>query len=146
MHNKEKNTKKAAGILNRIEKPTADRILDHIDHRDPPLAEEIRSHLFRFEDLLRLSDRDLVMVIQEIPNPQLLLALKGADKRLTEKVIGAVSHRRGETLRDELLLLGPKRRHEIKKAQKVITAATRLFIDQGKIAPFWLRSSQKMIY
>jgi flagellar motor switch protein FliG len=137
---------KVANILNLMDRASLERILDYIMSKDPDLAREIRSTLFRFEDLFRLEDRDLKILLQEVPNPLLPIALKGVDKRLLARIINNMSARVGAILTEELTMSGPKSRKEVDTAQQTITAIARLLVDQGKIFVPWLDKENKMIY
>lgn len=140
------SVEKTAKLLNLLNRPSSDRILDYIDAKDPPLAKEIRSSLFRFEDLLRFEDRDLKILLQEIPNPMLPIALKGVDEKLVAKILDNMSTRAGDILKEDLAMSGPKARTEVEADQKTITATARLLLDQGKIFAPWLSGEDKIIY
>jgi flagellar motor switch protein FliG len=140
------NVEKAAQILALLNKQSSHRILDFITSQDPALAREIRSNLLNFEDLSKLSDRDLKILLREVPNPLLTLALKGVDRLLVEKIVNNLSKRVGAILQEELAMQGPKPRTEVHTAQKTIIAITRLLVDQGKIFTPWLDSGDKVIY
>ncbi|MBF0357244.1 MAG: hypothetical protein HQL70_01480 [Magnetococcales bacterium] len=132
---------KVAKIINLLDRESAEGVIDYISSRDPPLCQAICSSLFRFEDLLKLEDSDLKTLLQEIPNPLLPIALKGADRQLVDKIIKNMSQRAGAILTEELTMLGPKPRSEVDEAQRTITAVVRLLADQGKIFPPFMDKS-----
>ncbi len=133
-------------LLNTMDRAATERILEYIGEQDPALEQEIRMSLFTFEDLRRLEDRDLRILLQEIPNPLLTIALKGADDRLVDKVAANMSGRVAEILREDLAMSGPKSRREVEAAQKTVTATARMLLDQGKIFAQWLEGGEKVIY
>jgi flagellar motor switch protein FliG len=140
------NIEKVAKILNMLNKRSTDRIIDHITDRDPPLGREIRSALFRFEDLFRLDDRYLKIILQEVPKPLLPIALKGVDKQFVTRVVNNMSKRSAAILIEDLTMTGPKPRKEVEGAQQAMTALARLLLDQGKIFAPWLDKDNEIIY
>ena len=73
-------------------------------------------------DRLRMVDTDL-----------LVLALKGADEPLQEKLFGCMSKRAAANIMDEMEALGPVRLTEVQGAQKEIINVARRLSDEGTI-------------
>lgn len=140
------NVRRVASILTHLDKGSSLRLLDYISERDQALGSEIRSALFRFDDLLRLEDRDLKILLQSVPKPLLPLALKGVPPKMVEKITRCLSARAGEILKEELTMSGPKPRREVEIAQKSLTAIARLLLDKGKIFAPWMEGRNKYIY
>jgi flagellar motor switch protein FliG len=140
------NIEKVAKILNLLNKQSTDRIIDYIGHRDASLAKELLAQLFRFEDLHKLPDRDLTILLQEIPKPLLPIALKGEDKQFVAKFVNNLSKRAGEVLKEELAMLPPRPKSEVVEAQRAITAVARMLVEQEKIFAPWLHKDNEIIY
>jgi flagellar motor switch protein FliG len=140
------NIEKVAKILNILNKQSADRIIDYIEQRDAPLAKEILAQLFRFEDLQKLPDRDLTILLQDVPKPLLPIALKGENKQFVEKFVKNLSKRAGAVLKEELAMLPPRPKSEVMEAQRTITAVARLLAEQEKIFAPWLHKENEIIY
>lgn len=71
-----------AEILNNIEKVHEDRIFDQLTEIDPELAEQIRNHMFTFDDLVHIDDRGMQTLLKEIDNQVLVLSLKTASEEV----------------------------------------------------------------
>ena len=64
-------------IINRADRGTEKLILEGLEERDPELAEEVRSRMFMFEDLVNLEDRAVQLVLRQVEIANLAIALKG---------------------------------------------------------------------
>src|SRR3954453_5598569 len=117
--------KTAANILNFMDSTQEGLILDHIRKVDEPLGGKIQDLMFVFDDLLEIDDRGMQEVLRVIPGERLLIALKGSEDSLKEKVFKKMSQRAGEMLRDDLESRGPVRLSEVEAAQKEILALVR---------------------
>ena len=60
-----------------------------------------------FDDLIEIDDRSMQELLRQVPSDKLLLALKGADEALKEKIFKNMSQRAGEMLKDDLECQGP---------------------------------------
>ena len=72
-------------------------------------------------------------VLRAVPGDRLLLALKGADDGLKEKVFKNMSQRAAEMMRDDMEARGPVRLSEVEAAQKEILAMVRKMADAGTV-------------
>ncbi|ABI56064.1 flagellar motor switch protein FliG [Alkalilimnicola ehrlichii MLHE-1] len=123
----------AASILNNLDTSTENTILDHIRDFDVELAEKIQELMFVFEDLLEVDDRAIQTILREISTEQLVLALKGADEQLKDKIMSNLSRRAAEMLADDLETMGPARISDVENAQKEILAVAKRLADEGQI-------------
>ena len=122
-----------ADILNRAGRSTERNVVGAIGDRDQQLAEEIRSRLFTFEDLVILEDRDLQLVLREVDQKELQLALRGVDQVVVDKVLGNMSQRGAEMLREDMEASPPQRKAVVEEAQGKIVAAVRRLEDAGAL-------------
>ena len=60
--------------------------LSRLEEKDPLLAEEIRKLMFVFEDIAKIDDRGIQILLKEVPNDKLLLALKTAHEDIRTKI------------------------------------------------------------
>jgi flagellar motor switch protein FliG len=123
----------AAGILNLIEKDMEQQILGALNEADPPLSQEIQENMFIFENLMNVDDRGIQALVREVTTDILVLALKGADTAMQDKIFRNMSKRAGEILRGDLEAKGPVRLAEVEAAQKEIVTAARRLADEGTI-------------
>ncbi len=119
-----------ADILSVLDRASERRILSALEGADPALAAKVRAELFRFEDILKLSDGDLRQLLKEIDSATLALALKAASEELRTRIFSNVSQRAAEMLRDEMEYLGPVRLKSVEDAQTQVTDAV-LRLDQA---------------
>jgi flagellar motor switch protein FliG len=122
-----------AELLNQAGRSTERIVLQNIGASHSDLAEEVRARLFTFEDLHRLSDRDLQQVLREVDQKDLALALRGVPDWLTEKVTGNMSSRASELLREDIEAQPPQRKHVVEEAQGRIVAIVRRLEEAGVI-------------
>ncbi|MBO6575809.1 MAG: flagellar motor switch protein FliG [Rhodothermales bacterium] len=109
-----------AEILNYSARATERSIMDGISERDPILAGGIKALMFTFDDLIKVSGRDLQKLLSQIDQRDLILALKGSQDELKNKLMGNVSERAAQAITEELELLGPVKLSEIEEAQRRI--------------------------
>jgi len=122
-----------AEILNLLDRANEKKIMATLETEDPPLAAKIKSYLFTFEDVLKLTDPDLRTVLKEIDSSTLVLAMKAASDELKEKIFGNVSQRAAEMLRDEMEFMGPVRLKNVEEAQSRIIDVILRLDESGQI-------------
>jgi flagellar motor switch protein FliG len=120
-------------ILNRSDVATEKALLEGLDERDPELAEEVRSRMLTFEDIVKLESRDIQQVLRGIDAAILATAMKGAPSAVTEVIRGNVSERNRELLDDELQSMGPVRKSQIEEARASVVRAIRELEAMGAI-------------
>lgn len=126
--------KAAAGILNFMDDESETAITKAISEHDAELAEEIQSQMFVFDNLLSVDDRGMQAILREVQSEQLIIALKGADDEVKEKIFGNMSSRAADMMREDLEAKGPVRLKDVEEAQKaVLDVATRL-AESGEIS------------
>ena len=122
-----------ADILNNSDRSTERNILDHLAEADSALADEVRSRLFVFEDLLKLDDRTIQAVLKETDAKDLALALRGVADDVKERVLANMSQRAAEILSEEMDLMQPQPRRVVEEAQSKIVAVVRKLEEAGTI-------------
>lgn len=108
-------------------------IVEQIDKTDPELAEQIRQLMFTFDDIVKIHDRYIGIILREIDRELLLKALKGASPQVRQKIMGAMSERARKVLMEELEVMPPVRRIDVEKAQQEILKIIRRLEQQGEI-------------
>ncbi|WP_101049395.1 flagellar motor switch protein FliG [Macromonas nakdongensis] len=125
--------KTAAEIINLLGTSLEASVVDSIRENDVELAQKIMDKMFTFEDLLKLDNKSIQMVLKEVASDALVIALKGASTELKEKVLGNMSSRAAEALREDLDSRGPVRLSEVETQQKDILKVVRRLSDEGTI-------------
>lgn len=123
----------AAELLNRMGGRADQGVLDAIRETAPDLAREIEDLMFTFDDLAAIDDRGIQTLLREIPLDQLVVALKGADPALRDKVFRNMSQRAAESLREDLEARGPMRLSEVEAQQREILQLARRLAEEGTI-------------
>ncbi len=122
-----------ANVMGFVDRETERNILDGLAKRDPELATEVKNLLFVFEDIVTLDDRSIQRILKEVDGKDLALALKTANDDLLGRIYKNMSSRAGQTLREEIELLGPTRMREVGKAQQSIVDVIRTLEEIGQI-------------
>lgn len=125
--------KTASEILNHMDASQENALIDHIKKVDDALGVKIQDLMFVFADIVEIDDRGMQEVLRAIPGEKLLLAMKGADDTLKEKIFKNMSQRAAEMLKDDLESRGPVRLSEVEAAQKEILASVRKMSEAGTI-------------
>ena len=125
--------KTAAEILNFMGSSAETSVLDSIREQDDELAGKISDQMFTFDDLIRIEDRALQLMMREVQSDKLVIAMKGADPDLRDKIFRNMSSRAAETLREDLEAKGPVRLSEVEAEQKEILKILRRLADEGQI-------------
>jgi flagellar motor switch protein FliG len=125
--------KTTAEILNMIGGAVETAVLDYLRETDAELAQKVMDNMFTFDDLLKIDDRGIQVLLKEVQSESLVIALKGATPELREKVFRNMSTRAAETLREDLEARGPVRLSEVETEQKELIKITRRLADEGEI-------------
>ncbi|HEY7259713.1 MAG TPA: flagellar motor switch protein FliG [Gaiellales bacterium] len=122
-----------AAILNAANRSTERNILEHLATENDEVANEVRSLLFVFEDILKLDDRSIQMVLREVDSKDLGLAMRGASTEVQSKILDNMSQRGAEMLREEMEYMPPQRRRVVEEAQTKIVGVVRKLEDSGEL-------------
>lgn len=126
--------KTAANILNNMDSSVEAVLLEKVKEADADLGQKIQDLMFVFENLLEVDDRGIQSLLREVSSENLLLALKGADQAMKDKIFKNMSKRAAEMLRDDLEAKGPVKLSEVEGAQKEILTVARRMADAGTLA------------
>lgn len=133
----------ALEILRRSPAAQQAEILTNIEKDDPQLSNDLRSKLFTFEDLTRLSDRDLQTLMKDLDMKQVTVALKGGSPEVKDKFLRNMSSRAAELLEDDLSAMGPVKLSEVEAAQSEIAKVAIEAAEKGRITI--VRPTDKML-
>jgi flagellar motor switch protein FliG len=123
----------AARIMNFTKQAMELRIMKDIARDNKELMQSIQESMFVFDNLILSDDRSLQTLLRATDAELLVLALKGADEPLREKLFGCMSKRAAANIQDEMEALGPVRLTEVQAAQKDIINVARKMSDEGTI-------------
>ncbi|CBL46751.1 Flagellar motor switch protein [gamma proteobacterium HdN1] len=126
-------TKVAADIMNFLDTSVESTLMESIRDVDENLASRIQDLMFVFDNLIDVDDRGIQTLLREVSSEVLILALKGSDEAVRDKIFGNMSKRAAELLRDDLETRGPVKVSEVEGAQKEILAIARRMAESGEI-------------
>lgn len=122
-----------ADIFNNLDRQAEGRFLAALEERNREAAERIKSLMFTFDDLARLTPQSVQLLLRSIEKDKLPIALKGASEKLRELFLSSMSDRAGKMLRDDIEGLGPVRVRDVDEAQATIVQLAKELSAQGTI-------------
>ncbi|QIZ77355.1 flagellar motor switch protein FliG [Ferrimonas lipolytica] len=125
--------KAAADIMNYMDTGTEALLMDQLREIDEELTQNIQDLMFVFDNLKEVDDRAIQAILRDVQADILLPALKGADNDLQGKILGNMSKRQADLIKDDLEAMGPIRLSEVEAAQKEILTVARRLADAGEI-------------
>lgn len=123
----------AAEILNFVGSNFETSVIDNVREYDPELAQRILDEMFVFENLMDIDDRGIQVLLREVQSDSLIVALKGAQPELREKIFRNMSSRAADMLREDLDSRGPVRLSEVEAEQKEILKTCRRLAEEGQL-------------
>lgn len=126
--------KTAANLLNFVDTSLETQIMDLVKQQDEELGQNIQEQMFVFDNLVDVDDRGIQALLREISSENLIVALKGADESVKDKIVKNMSKRASEMLLDDLDAKGPVRLSEVEIAQKEILTVARRMAESGEIS------------
>jgi len=124
----------AADIINLMGSGMDAAVLESIRGFDIDLAQKIMDKMFVFDDVAKLDDRSIQTVLREVASETLVVALKGAQPEVRDKILRNMSSRAAEAMREDLESRGPMRLSEVEAQQREILKTVRRLADEGQIA------------
>jgi len=120
-------------IINRSDRATERMLLEGLEAIDPDLAEQVRSQMFRFEDMVTLDDKSIQLILRQVQVNELATALKGVSDGVRNRVMQNMSERAALSLAEEIDLLGPVRVHVVEESQAGVVRVIRKLEEEGQI-------------
>jgi flagellar motor switch protein FliG len=124
----------AASILNFMDSAATELLMNEIIEQRAELAQEIQEKMFIFEDLINVDDRGMQTILREVATGTLLLALRGVEEGLKEKILANMSKRAAEMLRDDLAASPPAKLTDVEQSQKDILSIAKRLAEAGEIS------------
>ncbi|HEY4542308.1 MAG TPA: flagellar motor switch protein FliG, partial [Noviherbaspirillum sp.] len=108
----------AAEILNFLSGDVESSVMDNLKNYDPDMAQKIMDEMFVFDNIIDIDDRGIQVLLREVQSESLIVALKGANQDLRDKIFKNMSQRAAEMMREDLESKGPVRLSEVEAQQK----------------------------
>ncbi len=122
-----------SNILNEVDRGTEKFIMEELSKKEPSLAEEIRKRMFIFEDIVTLDDIAIQTFLREADTKDLLVALKGASKDISDIFFANMSTRMAEMMQEEAQYMRGVKMSEVEEAQQKLVGIVRKLEDSGQI-------------
>jgi flagellar motor switch protein FliG len=126
--------KTAADIMNFLDTAVESHLIEAVKEVDEDLGQNIQDLMFVFDNLIDVDDRGIQSLLREISTDTLILALKGADDEIAEKIFKNMSKRAAELMKDDLDAMGPVKLSDVEGAQKEILTVARRLAESGEIS------------
>ena len=121
-------------IINRSDRLTERQIVEGLEALDAELADEVRSRMFMFEDIVHLEDRSVQLVLRQVDERRARAGAQGRQRGGARQ-----DHRRTSPsapprhLLEEVELLGAVRLTQVEEAQQSVIRTIRQLEEQGQI-------------
>ncbi len=122
-----------AEIFNNLDRQAESRFVTALEERNREAAERIKSLMFTFDDLQRLSPQAVQVLLRVVEKEKLPLALKGASEPLRDLFFKNMSERASKMLKDDIEALGPVKLRDVDEAQAAIVVQAKELAASGEI-------------
>ena len=122
-----------AEILNFVDNATEARVMDGLTELEPELSERIRQLMFTFEDLGKIDNQSMQVLIREVEKDKWVMSMRTASPNLKKKIFGNMSERAGALLKEEIESMGPVRLRDVEAAQREVIDRARRLESEGKV-------------
>lgn len=122
----------AIQMLQGLDLASQQSLLADIARRDPEMAIKLKQHLVTFDDLRYLTVSMMKRLLEEVSIDDLGLALRGANKELTDHLMEMFSSGMKRDI-DDVLKGRPRALSEVMEAQKKIMDVVLKLIEKGEI-------------
>ncbi len=120
-------------IIKRSDAVTERDLLAALDERDSELAEQVRSRMLGFDDIVTLEERDVQQVLRSLDPAMLAIAMKGASQQVVDTIRANMSERNRTMLDEESQLLGRILKGQVDEARSQVVRAIRDLEASGTI-------------
>ena len=120
---------RVASILNELDKTVLDELMEDVEAAGAPDLETLRSKLFSFDDVVHLSQKSRVALLDSLPADLVTLALRGSAPDMVEAVLSAVGARSRRMIEAEL-----KDESVMPPAEEVARARKRIAADAIRLS------------
>jgi flagellar motor switch protein FliG len=133
----------AIELIRRMDEEQQQDALREIAENSPELADRFKSRIFVFDDIAKLMDKDVQLILKEIDIKTLTIALKSASNEVKEKIMRNMSSRVAQMLLDDIATLGPVRLADVETARTSISQNVLQLAQDGRIA--LVRGNERML-
>jgi len=124
----------AAGIMNFMGGGHDVALMNGLKDYDSEMAQKIMDEMFVFDDIIKIEDKDIQIILREVSSEILIVALKGASEEMREKIFKNMSTRAAESMREDLENKGPVKLSEVESQQKAVLQIVRKLAEDNQIS------------
>ena len=122
-----------ADIFNFLDRSTESRFMGALEERSGDSADRIKNLMFTFDDLTRIDQSGLQVLLRQVEKDQLAIALKGASDEIKDLFFKNMSERASKMMIEDMEAMGPVRVKEVDEAQSNVVNAAKKLADSGEI-------------
>jgi flagellar motor switch protein FliG len=122
-----------AGIINEIDGEDAGTLLDSIAESDPNLRDNVQRSMFTFEDIMKIDQPGMRVLLAKADRKVLLVALKGTTTELRDHFGKSMSQRGSELMKEDMEALGAVRIKDVQAAQQQVIELIRQLEAQNQL-------------
>ncbi len=126
-------TSAAVLLLKKVGSAEEEAIFEDLERRDAELAEDLKSRMFVFEDIMRLHKREVQLILREVESSVLGQALKSASNDLKAYILSNMSTRAAQIVMDDIEALGPMTVAQVEQAQREIIEVILRLSEDGSV-------------
>ena len=135
-----------ADIFNSLDRNTEARFMEALEERNRESAERVKSLMFTFEDLIRIDNQGIQVLLRNIDKDKLAIALKGASETIKELFFNNMSSRAGKIIKEDMDAMGPVRLRDVEEAQQYIVTSAKDLANAGEIVVSEGKDSDELVY
>ena len=122
-----------ADIFNNLDRNTENRFITALEERNRESAERIKALMFTFDDLIRVDQAGIQVMLRSVEKDKLAMALKGGAEAVRDLFFENMSERAGKMMREDMEAMGPVRLRDVDEAQAEIVIVAKQLADAGEI-------------
>lgn len=135
-----------AEIFNHLDRAAEAKFMDALEKTVPESAEKIRSLMFTFEDLQKITPAGIQQIIRAADKEKLPAALKGATETLRDLFFSNMSERAAKIMREDMAAMGPVRLKDVEEAQTHVVSVAKDLEARGEITIASGNEEDELIY
>ena len=122
-----------ADIINKMERAQMEESLKSLTESRPKSAEILKSMLFTFDDIVKLTAKARMLIFDQVPTDRTVLALKGSEPAFRELILSSLAGRTRRLVEHELSSGIPVNQREVLDARRTITDLALDMAGRGEI-------------
>ena len=140
------NHEMMAEIFNNLDRATETRFISSLEEHSREAAERIKALMFTFDDMARVDPSGIQVLLRQVDNSELGLALKGANEEIKALFFDNMSERAGKMILEDMDAMGAVRMKDVEDAQAKIVTAAKALADSGQIVISGSDEGSELVY